>query len=114
MDKSLKAAAEFLLPVGKHPTSRNNGFTTLLRKNQLDGKEMTPELLELEKQADALRGEGKYEEAIAKLQEALAADEKFVRAHMGPSVLFHHTEDFAKSVYHACLLYTSPSPRDRG
>ena len=48
---------------------------------------MTPELLELEKQADALRGEGKYEEAIAKLQEALASDEKFVRAHMGLSLI---------------------------
>ena len=40
---------------------------------------MDKRLLELEKQADELRNEGKYEEAIAKLKEALEIDESFVR-----------------------------------
>ena len=61
----------------------------------------TPEQLELEKAADELRGEGIYEEAIAKLDEAIAADEILARAHLGLSVLYHHTQDYAKSVYHA-------------
>lgn len=58
------------------------------------------EILELEKQADALREEGKYDEAIAKLQELLEKDPKFVRAHLGLAVLYHHTNDYEKSVFH--------------
>jgi tetratricopeptide (TPR) repeat protein len=62
---------------------------------------MNPEILALEKEADALRINGKYEQAIAKLQEVLAIDENFVRAHMGLSVLYHHTRNYEKSCYHA-------------
>ena len=56
------------------------------------------EIIELENQADALRDEGKYDEAIAKLQELLKQDPKFVRAHLGLSVLYHLTNDYEKSV----------------
>ena len=58
------------------------------------------EIIELENQADALRDEGKYDEAIAKLQELLKQDPKFVRAHLGLSVLYHLTNDYEKSVQH--------------
>ena len=57
-------------------------------------------LLELEKQAEQLKDDGKYEEAIAKLQELLASDENFVRAHLALSVLYHHVNDYEKSVHH--------------
>ena len=61
---------------------------------------MDKQLLELENQADQLRGEGKYEEAIAKLKEALAIDEHFVRGHLGLSVLYHLAQDYEKSCFH--------------
>lgn len=62
---------------------------------------MTPELLGLEREADQLKIDGKTEEAIAKLQSALAIDESFVRAHLGLSVLYNKAEDYEKSVSHA-------------
>ena len=58
------------------------------------------EIIELENQAEALREEGKYQEAIAKLLELLEKDPKFVRAHLGLSVLYHLTGDYEKSVQH--------------
>ena len=58
------------------------------------------EIIELEKQADELRGEGKYQEAIAKLNELLEKDPGFVRAHLGLAVLYHHVQDYEKSVHH--------------
>lgn len=63
---------------------------------------MTQEqVLALEKEADQLKADGKQEEAIAKLHEALAIDENFVRGHMGLSVLYHLTGDYEKSCHHA-------------
>ncbi len=58
------------------------------------------EILELEKQADALRADGKYDEAIATLNELLEKDPKFVRAHLGLSVLYHYVKDYEKSCAH--------------
>ena len=58
------------------------------------------QLLELENQADQLRNEGKYQEAIEKLKAALEIDENFVRGHLGLSVLYHHAQDYEKSCYH--------------
>ena len=62
---------------------------------------MNPQVLELENASNALRKEGKYDEAVAKLQQALELDPKFVRGHMGLSVLFYHLRDFERSCYHA-------------
>lgn len=56
--------------------------------------------LKLESEATQLRNEGKYEEAIAKLKEALAIDENFVLAHLGLAVLYHNVGDWANSVVH--------------
>ena len=56
--------------------------------------------LKLESEATQLRNEGKYEEAIAKLKEALAIDENFVLAHLGLAVLDHNVGDWANSVVH--------------
>lgn len=61
---------------------------------------MDKQLLELENQADQLRNEGKYEDAIAKMSEAIAIDENFVRGHLALSVLYHHAQDYEKSCYH--------------
>lgn len=57
-------------------------------------------IIELEKQADELREQGKYQEAVDKLHELLQLDEKFVRAHLGLAVLYHHLNDYEKSVMH--------------
>ena len=62
---------------------------------------MSPELLALENEAEQLKSEGKNEEAIAKLQQALELDEKFARAHLALSVLYHKMADCEKSVSHA-------------
>ena len=62
---------------------------------------MTPEILALEREADQLKVDGKPEEAIAKLEAALALDESFARAHLGLSVLFNTTGNYEKSVSHA-------------
>lgn len=56
------------------------------------------DLLALENTADQLRAEGKYEEAISKLQEVLAKDDTFVRAYLGLSVLYHKTGNHEQSV----------------
>ena len=55
-------------------------------------------LIALENEADQLKVDGKYDEAIAKLEEALAIDEKFARAYLGLSVLYHKKEQYKKSV----------------
>lgn len=55
---------------------------------------------QLESEATALRNEGKYEEAIKKLKEALNIDGNFVLAHLGLAVLYHNIGDWANSVAH--------------
>ena len=61
---------------------------------------MNEQLLEFEKEADALRNEGKYQEAAEKLQEALKLDDTFVRGHLALSVLYHHLQDYERSCMH--------------
>jgi tetratricopeptide (TPR) repeat protein len=62
---------------------------------------MNEKVFTLENEAEALREAGKFEEAIAKLREALELDEKFVRAHLALSVLYQKLHDYEKSCYHA-------------
>ncbi len=62
---------------------------------------MNEQVLALEQESDQLKVEGKYPEAIAKLQEALNIDPSFARAHLALSVLYHKMEDYAKSCEHA-------------
>ncbi len=66
---------------------------------------MSPEILALETEAEKLKNEGKNEEAIAKVLEALALDETFVRGHLALSVLYHKTENHEKSVEHGEKAY---------
>ncbi|MEM9409827.1 MAG: tetratricopeptide repeat protein, partial [Planctomycetota bacterium] len=63
-------------------------------------KVMNEQLLALEKEADALRIDGKYQEAVDKLKEALEIDQAFVRGHLGLSVLYHHLQDYEQSCAH--------------
>lgn len=56
--------------------------------------------IELENQALQLRGEGKYEEAAAKLHEALDIDPDFVRAHSALAVVYFKLGDAEKSCFH--------------
>jgi len=53
---------------------------------------ISPEILAIEKDAEQLKNDEKFAEAIAKYQEALALDETFVRGHLALSVLFHKLE----------------------
>ena len=66
---------------------------------------MSPEILALETEAENLKNEGKNEEAIAKVLEALALDKTFVRGHLALSVLYHKTENHEKSVEHGEKAY---------
>jgi len=61
---------------------------------------MDRELLDLENEAERLRGEQKYEEAADKLNQILARDPNFVRAHLALAVVYHLSEDYEKSVAH--------------
>jgi len=54
----------------------------------------------LENEAEALREEGKYEEAIAKLNQALEMDEAFVRAHLALAVIYDRVSKPELSVQH--------------
>lgn len=70
------------------------------RRNLHAGEVMTPEILALEREADQLKAEGKFAEAIAKTKECLTIDETFARAHLTLSVLYGKVEDWAASVLH--------------
>ncbi len=62
---------------------------------------------ELYNEHEQLKAEGKVEEAIAKLVEALAADESYVMAHLGLAVLYGRVgkhEDAVKHGRRACEL----------
>ena len=62
---------------------------------------------ELYNEAEALKEEGKDQEAIAKLNELLAQDDGFVLAHLALSVLYGKTgrhEDAIGHVQKACAL----------
>jgi tetratricopeptide (TPR) repeat protein len=62
---------------------------------------MTPEVLAIEREVDQLKADGKFPEAIAKMQEALAIDDTFARGHLTLSVLYGKVDEYLKSVEHA-------------
>jgi tetratricopeptide (TPR) repeat protein len=66
-----------------------------------------PEILELEKQAEVLRGQHKFAEAVEKIKQALDLDETFVRGHLTLAVLYHYLNEPEQSCRHgerACEL----------
>ena len=62
---------------------------------------MNEQILALEQESEQLKTDGKFDEAIAKLHEALEIDPNFARGHLALSVLFHKTENYEKSCEHA-------------
>ena len=66
---------------------------------------ISPEILAIEKEAEQLKNDGKYDKSIAKYKEALAIDDTFVRGHLALSVLYHKTEQHAESVEHGERAY---------
>jgi len=62
---------------------------------------MSDELLALENAATELREQGKHQEAAEKLQQILAQDESFVRAHLALAVAYHHLQDYDQAIKHA-------------
>ena len=60
-----------------------------------------PTVTELYKEHEALKREGKNEEAIGKLTELLQQDEKYVLAHLALSVLYPKVDKFDLAVQHA-------------
>jgi len=65
------------------------------------------ELNDLYKEHEQLKAEGKLEEALAKLEECLAADDTFVMAHLGMAVLLGRMGKHDLAVTHgekACEL----------
>lgn len=62
---------------------------------------MNPEILEIEKEVDQLKADGKLPEAIEKMKQALAIDDNFARGHLTISVLYGKVEEHLKSVEHA-------------
>ena len=57
--------------------------------------------VELYNEADDLKTEGKLEEAVAKLNEALAVDEKYALAHSGMAVVLQKLGKHDEAVAHA-------------
>jgi tetratricopeptide (TPR) repeat protein len=55
---------------------------------------------ELEQQAERLRAEGKFDEAIEKYNELLALDETFVRGQLAIAMLYQKTGEFEAAVRH--------------
>lgn len=66
---------------------------------------ISPEVLELEQAAEALKNEGKQEEAIEKYLAAVTLDETFVRGHFALALLYSKTQQFEKSVEHGEKAY---------
>ncbi len=62
---------------------------------------VAPEILELEKKAEALRAEGKYDEAISVINQLLEAEKTFVRGHLALAVLYHNTQNYELACRHA-------------
>ncbi len=62
---------------------------------------MNPEVLKLENESEQLKVDGKNDEAIAKLTEAIAIDGNFARLHLAIAVLYTKTGKHEKACEHA-------------
>lgn len=69
------------------------------------------ECVQLYDAADKLKAEGKLDEALGKLQEALALDEAFALAHSALAVLLQRLGQHEEAVQHAVRV-TELEPRD--
>ncbi|MEL7499406.1 MAG: tetratricopeptide repeat protein [Planctomycetota bacterium] len=67
---------------------------------------ISPEVLALEKEAEALKSEDKLAEAIEKYDAALKLDETFVRGHFAIALLYSKTAEYDKSVEHGEKAYS--------
>ena len=62
---------------------------------------MSDEIVKLYDEADQLKTAGKLDEAVAKLQEALAVDENYALAHSALSVILQRQDQHEQAVKHA-------------
>ena len=62
---------------------------------------------ELYDQADRLKDEGKFDEAIAKLSEVLSQDESYALAHSALAVLYGKTGKHEEAIRHAQRVWRS-------
>jgi tetratricopeptide (TPR) repeat protein len=58
-------------------------------------------VLDLEKQAEQLRQQGHFDQAIAKVNEALQLDDTFVRGHLALAVLYYQVKNYPQACHHA-------------
>jgi tetratricopeptide (TPR) repeat protein len=70
-----------------------------------------PERVRLYDEADKLKAEGKLDEAVGKLQEALALDEKYALAHSALAVVLQRLGRHQEAIQHA-LRVTELEPSD--
>lgn len=59
-----------------------------------------PTTHDLYNEADKLKDQGEFDQAIAKLNEALALDENFTLAHLALAVIYHRVKNFELSIKH--------------
>lgn len=62
---------------------------------------MSDEVVKLYDEADKLKMEGKLDEAVAKLQEALAIDDSYALAHSALAVVLQRQDKHEEAVKHA-------------
>ena len=67
---------------------------------------ISPEVLALEKEAEALKAEGKLEEAIAKYQEVIKLDDQLVRGYFALALLYLKVQKFQEAVEHGEKAYS--------
>jgi Flp pilus assembly protein TadD len=72
----------------------------MMRKEKREETDMADEI-QLYDEADQLKTEGKFEEAVAKLQEALAVNEKYALAHSALAVINQKLGRHDEAVKHA-------------
>ena len=80
-----------------HPLDKNTPLRSLLGKNA----EMSDDVVRLYDEADQLKTEGKLDEAVAKLEEAIGIDENYALAHSALAVVLQRQDQHEQAVKHA-------------